>query len=480
MQRGPIDGECAACPAGATCTISGDIMAAGGQYLIIDQQAATVAAVRCSSSACLNAAAQCPATDDLDASARQQQQQPMSQLISASQLRVLNCCDAGRWPAYVNTSFFVSANDSNQTSTPQQLPDGIVDSDGVNVLCAHCLPGYSSVNGRCVECSSVQWGALFGLLLLALLLVYAVHRLPHDWTGSATLSIVSYFVQLSAIYKASDLLPQLSALVNFQLLGGFTSSSQSAVSAGANGGSVLAVCVAPLDDVGRVRMAFAAPVIAVGLLGVVAMLQAAMHVVLTASSRQDGRNGDGDAADHSHSPVNHTQSWVTGWRVYGWLFVPVRLRTQRVVAAEHSESHVNATVSFERRLVEERNEPLIADERPLAQQQCPAHTSASRLAAWRSYQRSIVRLLLLSYSGLSLVALSCLHWQQVGEYGWRLTDFPTVSPGGNEWRTLLPGVVVMMAVVVSAPLAMLLFFWHQHCGGYIAEAKQKLQLFGCG
>ena len=52
---------------------------------------------------------------------------------------------------------------------------------------------------------------------------------------------------------------------------------------------------------------------------------------------------------------------------------------------------------------------------------------ASMRSVWRSYQRSMVRFLLLSYSGLSLVALSCLHWQAVGEYAWRLTDYSTVS-----------------------------------------------------
>ena len=52
-------------------------------------------------------------------------------------------------------------------------------------------------------CPSVQLGALCGVLIvLGLLLVYAVHRLPHDWTGSATLSIIAYFVQLSAMVQS--------------------------------------------------------------------------------------------------------------------------------------------------------------------------------------------------------------------------------------------------------------------------------------
>ena len=164
----PVDGECVACPVGSTCTISGNILSARGQYLLIDQQAATVSGIRCSSSACMSAVAQCPQADDSDGDGgsrkRQQgdqEQQPsrlQPQSITASQLRVVNCCGAGRWPAYINTSAFLPRNSTGVLPvTPGLLPDGIVDTDGVNVLCAHCLPGHSNINGRCVACSSVRW-----------------------------------------------------------------------------------------------------------------------------------------------------------------------------------------------------------------------------------------------------------------------------------------------------------------------------------
>ena len=156
--------------------------------------------------------------------------------------------------------------------------------NGVNVLCAQCLPGHSSISGRCVQCSSVQWGALSGLLLLALLLVYAVHRLPHDWPGSATLTIVAYFVQLSAMFKASTILPQLFALVNLQLLGGHTTSSQPYVDA--DDDSSLAVrmssmCIVPMDDVVRARIAFVSPAFAFALLLLVALVQITMRAIVS-------------------------------------------------------------------------------------------------------------------------------------------------------------------------------------------------------
>ena len=465
----PVDGECVACPVGSMCTISGNILAAAGQYLLIDQHAATVSAIRCSSTACMSAATQCPAAGDSDGGGGSGQQQQQPQLIAASQLRVLNCCGPGRWPAHVNISSFLPL-DINFTSA-LSLPDAILDTDGVNVLCAHCLPGHSAINGRCVECPSVQWGALSGVLLLAVLLVYAVHRLPHDWTGSATLSIVAYFVQLSAMYKASDLLPQLFALVNFQLLGGYTASSQPSTAADADdGGSALAMCVMPLDDVDHIRLSFLSPVLAFSLLGAVAVVQVAVRAAIICWSGGDDDSDSGNVGGSS----SHCCSRSAAWRVYEWLFVPAQPRT-------HPSSAEQGAVSGPQSLIEERSEPLMADSQHSQSQQQQERSAVKPPAArfvWRSYQRSMVRLVLLSYSGLSLVALSCLHWQAVSEYGYRLTDYTTVAHGSSEWSTLLPGVVLVLIVVCCAPVALLLFLWHQHRGGHIADAKRKLQELG--
>ena len=472
----PIDGECVSCPAGAMCTISGNILSAAGQYLLIDQQAATVSGIRCSSSACMSAAELCPQADDSSDDSgssngephqdNQQQQPPQPQLISVSQLRVVNCCGTGRWPAYVNVSSFLLPNVSSPASS---LPADLLDNNGVNVLCAHCLPGHSSVNGRCVACSSVQWGALCGVLLLALLLVYAVHRLPHDWTGSASLAIVAYFVQLSAMFKASSVLPQLFALVNLQLLGGHTISQSAAATTSDNTltDAVESVCIAPLDDVGRIHLSFLSPLIALGLLALLALIQIAVRAALNATTRQD--------VDDSDDDVGASSSGSIAWRVYRLLFVPAQPRALQTMLASAGWAGDEASGSSQL-LVAERSEPLIVDAQPLrcdVQQAAPWRSSVS---VWRLYQRSLVRLILLSYSGLSLLVLSCLHWQAVGEYGWRLTDYPTVSPGSSEWSALLPGVVLTLIVVCCAPLVLLLFLWHQHRNGHIDAVKRKLQL----
>ena len=261
-------------------------------------------------------------------------------------------------------------------------------------------------------------------------------------------------MQLSAIYKASDLLPQLVALVNFGLLGGHTIGESSAATE-STASSSIDMCVVPLDAVDRIGLSFVTPLIALALLALVAVIQMTARAALSRSTREP-------EGSHS-SPINST-----AWRVYNELFVPAEPRGQPVLAVEQGS---NGSVGPQP-LMAERSEPLISDAQQ-AQHQAPP--SSLNQSMWRSYQRSIVRLLLLSYSGLSLVALSCLHWQAVGEYGYRLTDFPTVSPGSIEWRTVFPAVLVVLVVVCSAPTAMLLFLGHQQRNGHIAEVKQKLQ-----
>ena len=285
---------------------------------------------------------------------------------------------------------------------------------------------------------------------------------------------MAYFVQLSAMFKASSVLPQLFALVNLQLLGGHTISQSAPTtsdSSVADDVTVDGVCIVPLDDVERIRLNFVSPLVALGLLVTVALMQAALQAALSKISRRGSENND--------SSLNASTSRTTAWRVYGWLFVAAEPCGQLTVGAHQHQSSAGwaggAAAGGARSLLEERNEPLINDAQPAHDREQQAASPVSKLSVWRAYQRSIVRLLLLSYSGLSVVALSCLHWQAVGEYGWRLSDYPTVVPGSSEWSALLPGVVLVLGVVCCAPMAVMLFLWQQHRSGHVADVKQKLQ-----
>jgi hypothetical protein len=83
----------------------------------------------------------------------------------------------------------------------------------------------------------------------------------------------------------------------------------------------------------------------------------------------------------------------------------------------------------------------------------PAGPAAAALV----YQRSCVRLV-----------------QDVGEFGWRLVDYPSISLQSHEHRALLPVMVMLLLLVVAGwPLLLLLFLARQQRNGSIARLKEQ-------
>jgi Tyrosine-protein kinase ephrin type A/B receptor-like len=71
-----------------------------------------------------------------------------------------------------------------------------------NYLCAQCSDGYQEVGGECVECRSSNGGAVFGLLLLLIALVFILFFLTQG--GSAYIGILTYFVQTTLLILDSQ------------------------------------------------------------------------------------------------------------------------------------------------------------------------------------------------------------------------------------------------------------------------------------
>jgi hypothetical protein len=140
---------------GATCFANGSIVADAASYLLPDQRSGTLQALPCSSSACVQAV-RCMESGSY---AEVDGELP---IIAASGLPVVNCCGPGRYPAYV------AAN----VSTDGQQASALQATRGFNLLCAACLPGHSTVNGRCIPCDSPRYGAIAGVAVLAVLLIW--------------------------------------------------------------------------------------------------------------------------------------------------------------------------------------------------------------------------------------------------------------------------------------------------------------------
>ena len=435
---GRVAGDCRPCPASATCTADGDILAASGSFLVVDQQAGTVSAVACSHAACLDAAA-CSAEE-------------AGQTIASSSLRVVNCCAAGRWPA-----FSLAPTDA-----------AIRAAQGHNVLCASCLPGHSAVNGHCIACPGVQWAALSGLLLLALGLVYLVHRLPADHSGAATVLILAFLLQQSTIFLTADSLPQLMSLFSVELLGGGGSrGADSVVGYGT-------LCVLPLSEQAGILLSLLSPLLALCLLAVVAALQLACQAAAQ-------RYGSSAQARSTPARVRCLQRFCT------LLFL------QPAAASADSESGSGSEDRRPLRLCS-RSDSLVELEEPLqprtqaaqcADSAAPTETAAgptcisfppaSRLVCL--YQRSCLRLVQLSYSGVAYLTMSFFYQQSVGPLGWRLVEYPTLSPDSAAYRLLLLPVMLtaLLLLVLGWPLFLLLFLLRQRRAGEVQRLKALQQ-----
>ena len=275
------------------------------------------------------------------------------------------------------------------------------------------------------------------MLLLAFVLVYLVHRLPHDWTGSATLLISTYFLQQSVLFLASESMPQVLSLVNVNVLGDHVSHGNDASSDDGGVGAYAGVCIVPLDDTGRITMSLVSPLVAFALLGLLALLQLGIRAALL---------------QHSSSSSNEEEEEEEGWarRIYRLVFVPstpkLRLSEQAPSVRVHSGQLLSTSLLQESKVMES-DPPYPPGSIATFLDRAP-EDSASASPVWLSYQRTCVRLLQLSYTALAVVTLSFFHWQSVGEFGWRLVDYPTMSPGSDEYRAMLPFIVTVLGVVV--------------------------------
>jgi hypothetical protein len=403
-----VTGSCVDCPEQATCAVNGSVASGVGSYLLISQHSGRLQSVPCSSLACLDGSG-CVWSE--------------ADMVALSLLSVLNCCASGRWPAYLTDPALYSDVSALQRDA------------GHNVLCAQCLPQHSQVNGRCIPCSSPHLLALAGLVAIAAALVLLVHTCPHDWSGSATLYITSNFLQLATLFLQDTDMPPLTSLLSLNLIGDHTAKGGTDTASELNA-LYLGYCVLPLTDSGRIVIALISPLIALALLGLVVGLQWAVRRFM------EGRDG----------PAGGVSDRALISRLYYCLCIPTTPRLRRPGSGSGSLSEPLRSPSWlstRGRGLSHYTFEVDVDHVPP-----PPPPPALRLA----FLRSVVRLVLLSYTGLSVVSLAFFRTQDVGVFGQRVVDYPTLSPASEEWRRLQPWMVlVLVTVVCGMPLA--LFVW---------------------
>ena len=438
--------SCEACPAGSACDRNGTIIAQPGYFLVIDSGSGAVSSVDCFSTACVapEGADECRAAAASSFSFDGHTNTTAGALrVGSTGPAVINCCGANRRPA--------------------------VDGDGViNVLCAACMEGYREIQSECIACEEVRWGQVVGLLLAALLFVYALHRFSHDAGGSATQPILAYFVQMSLLFLASDSLPSLLSLVNIDLVGD-----------GSGGGnSVLRTCVAPLSDEGKMLLRLLSPAIFMGLLAALLGLQLLVRWCI--NRRIDGSWGDVHGGSHGRRsrlvrayrlllpsvsaklplvrPVetpklDDGEAVLTPPSALVFASPTARGKTRVPLWPSHRDLQQSLLTSDPSSSAVEQSDGVGGDVAVVA-----AATGDSVRGVLVFHLRTLVRLCLFSYNAVTLVSLACFHTRDVLEFGHRLWQYPTISTGDSSYAALaVLFTVVLVCVVLGGPVALLAY-----------------------
>ena len=390
---GESSAKCHEClsPLEAQCLSDGSIVSASAaSFLLVDQAAATVSSAVCYSGRCL------PGEQCLD-------YEHGAVRIELTGLRVINCCSAHRLPA------------------------------SENPLCGQCEDGYSEWNGACALCdwSHVSVGLVVGAVLLAVMAVWALHRLPND-RHSGTVGILLYFTQTTLLFCSNQQLSQLLGVVNFDPFSdgrgrGAASDDQSGH------------CFLPLSPLGKLLLRGSTPFFAALLLGLLWLVQLAVVCCLHRCSRshrlQDCRYGAaaglklvfGNSDEDEAEALTHRHEVEDG----------ELLLAQYEPAAERLSS-VNLTSS------------LLSF--PDAPAPVPASTGRLDMTHARSrYERSLVRLVLYGYSNIAAVTQSYFNCESAGAFGWFLAEYPAVSCESEEYRQGMPLILVLLVAFVIVP-----------------------------
>ena len=412
-------GDCAACPVGAECHADGNVTALRGYFVVVkDRERGLVDAVECgATSDCQGGHAPANALEP----------------VPATGLAMVNACGPNRRPAY----------------TP---------SDGSsNLLCAECEAEYTLVKGECVPCSGPSYGGLVLVALAAFALVFALHRITLHLSESATLTVMVYFVQMSALFLPAD--------AALPLLGLFSVSFDDGV-----GG--IRTCLLPLDDYGTIAVRLLSPVFAMLLLLLLLGMQMAARYCL----RRPGVAGPGverlrRAYDFllpsSSVGVDEVQSPSDRALLFDLLSPQSRepksdqqpsanaLERPLLADAETSDAALQAPLWVQVPGVEEKQPLTFA---PPEAERSSVEDSVADIA--RCYRRTWIRLALFSYNAIATVSVAYFHTRQVGEGQSRLWLYPTIDPRSSRYQQLEPLMIALLLVAVSCvPLLALYFLW---------------------
>ena len=419
---GSVVGECAACPSGAECHANGTIVALPGYFVVLQNSVrGWVAAVDCfATTACVGGVAF-----------------SQSQPITVTGLLMANTCGFHRKAAF-------SPLDESS-----------------NLLCAQCEDDYTVVKGDCIYCPSPSYGGLVIVLLTAFVFVYALHRVTLQLSNSATLSVMVYFVQMSALFLPSDAVLPLLGLLSVSLV---------------DGG--LKTCLIPLDDYGTIGARLLSPVIAMLLLALMLGLQIAVrHCLRKPTSTQSRVEWMRKVYDLLLPPSTLTEETSESPAVHelllpedehsshGHLSVIQRVAPSAqqpdpflqlpLLSDDTTSLNAKPILLWADALPDEEQQPR-SDAVPDAE---PSSLNGSIADIVRCYHRTWIRLTLFSYNAIAAQSVAYFHSRQLGEGQSRLWLYPSIDPSSFQYKELAPLMAFFLLLTVSCvPLLWLYLF----------------------
>ena len=264
------------------------------------------------------------------------------------------------------------------------------------------------------------------------------------------------------LFAASEALPPYLTIVNLSLAGDHQSRGMAASYDGDAGDRLRTGvgCTLPLSDYERIAQSLLSPLIAFLLLAVVLMAQLVWRACLSAATSSSERAMSVDGAGNGDSkPV------LVATRLYHLLFSPSRVKYGAQIPATRSSAVLvvprlqspllsNADRSLQNELASSPALmfPFSAHASAAVSNQSPHCLHLSSILLW--YQRTCVRLLLLSYIPISVLCLSYFAVQGVGSYGNRLVDYPTISPSSRQYtRAVLLMALLIAGIAFGIPVA---------------------------
>jgi WW domain len=309
-----------------------------------------------------------------------------------------------------------------------------------NPLCGACLPGYEESGGECIACSETNGGAVFGLLILVLVLVQIFHFVSQG--TSAYIGVLAYFVQTVILLIGSQTNAGLATVLSIFDLNIIAATSGSS-------------CVISMSESSRVVSGFFGPLVAFGCWGVLT----AFWLILPRYNRELARRFEPDML-HVESAMRRMSSTRTIATEQDEHTHPISCckclsaSKQRDLLYMLNWCYMRPTSTKYRLQTEWRLHPVSR------RRNVPSRYEVDTLTRWL---HTLLSLFLLTFNGVTrtaFVVFNCIEISSGGQTLHVIESFPTVQCSGANYAGIVVLATIMLIMYLSVPVVIVCRYPH--------------------